>query len=199
MELHVSLCAHCCLSCQWAPPSSLAPSSLVPLLQVSTSMDKIPWTSSLGWTVPAHSLSPHLSHPREARTRPSAPDGSPQWGAEGKEHLLLLGMFCPKQPRTPLVIFATRACCQQDPKVPLCKAAFQPAGCRPVLVYGIADIWEVLPQGLPFVEIQEVFVTLSCSLSRSTLNDARHSSQFHINCEVMEGASIPSPRSLLQR
>lgn len=194
MELHVSLCAHCCLSCQRAPPSSLAPSSLVPLLQVSTSMDKIPWTSSLGWTVPAHSLSPHLSHPREARTRPSAPDGSPQWGAEGKEHLLLLGMLCPKQPRTPLVIFATRACCQQDPKVPLCKDAFQPAGCRPVLVYGITT-----PQGqdfmLPFVEIQEVFVTLS----RSTLNDARHSSQFHINGEVMEGASIPSPRSLLQR
>lgn len=61
-------------------------------------------------------------------------------------------------------------------------------------MYGITT-----PQGqdftLPFVEIQEVFVTLS----RSTLNDARHSSQFHINCDVMEGASIPSRRSLLKR
>lgn len=63
-------------------------------------------------------------------------------------------------------------------------------------MYGITT-----PQGqdfmLPFVEIQEVFVTLSSSLS--TLSDAGHSSQFHINYEVMEGASIPSPRSLLQR
>lgn len=102
-----------------------------------------------------------------------------------------LGLLCWKG-----TLLAYRQLAVQDPKVHLCRAAFQPVGPRYVLVHGV-----VPPQmhdfSLPLVEpneipccpiLQPVLVPLNGS---TTIWCMSYSFQFCILCEVAEGAPCP--------